>query len=103
MSVVRPKPPEDPIQYDPAAVFATGGLARKDVEAISGRLDEARRESLADIDRYRSGAVQPGEVLDPAFIDLPDRLLADYTTKRPESELFSILSTARRIRDAVDR
>jgi hypothetical protein len=24
MSVVRPKPPEDPIHYDPAAVFAAG-------------------------------------------------------------------------------
>jgi glucose-6-phosphate isomerase len=103
MSVVRPKPPEDPIHYDPAAVFATGGLARKDVEAISDRLDEARQETLADIDRRLAGGAQPGEVLDPAFIDLPDRLLADYTTKRPESELFSVLTTARRIRDAVDR
>ena len=51
MSVVRPKPPEDPIQYDPSAVFATGGLAKKDLDALADRLDQARRESLADIDR----------------------------------------------------
>ncbi|MFM8636052.1 MAG: glucose-6-phosphate isomerase [Planctomycetia bacterium] len=103
MSVVRPKPPEDPIHYDPAAVFATGCVARQDLDAMAPALDRARTESLADIDRFRSGAAAPGEVLDPAFIDLPERLLADYMTRRPESELFAILSAARRIREAVDR
>jgi glucose-6-phosphate isomerase len=103
MSVVRPKPPEDPIHYDPAAVFAAGGVSRGDLDALAGRLDAARAESLADVGRWRSGGVKPGEVLDPAFIDLPDRLLGDYSTQRPASELFAILQTARRIRDAVDR
>ena len=103
MSVVRPKPPEDTIHYDPAAVFATGGVARASLDALAPSLDRARAESLADVDRWRAGGTKPGEVLDPAFIDLPDRLLGDYGTKRPESELFAILSTARRIREAVDR
>ncbi len=103
MSVIRPKPPVDPIQYDPAAVFATGGLQRTDLDGLAGRLDAARGASLADLDRWRNGGTQPGEVLDPAFIDLPDRLLADYQTRRTTSELFAILQTARRIRDAVDR
>ena len=103
MSVVRPKPPEDPIQYDPAAVFATGGVSRKGLDALTARLDEARRKTLADIDRYKAGSLAAGEVLDPAFIDLPDRLLADYGTQRPQSELFAILTAARRIREAVDR
>lgn len=103
MSVVRPKPPEDPIRYDPAAVFAAGTVSEAAVAALAGRLDAARAESLTDLDRWRRGGVSPGESLDPAFIDLPDRLLADYTTKRPESELFAILQTARRIREAVDR
>lgn len=103
MSVVRPKPPEDPIRYDPAAVFAAGTVAAAAVAGLAGRLDAARAESLADLDRWKGGGAKPGEVLDPAFIDLPDRLLADYTTKRPESELFAILQTARRIREAVDR
>jgi glucose-6-phosphate isomerase len=103
MSVVRPQPATDPIQYDPAAVLATGGISRADLDALAGRLDAARTDSLADVDRWRSGGTRPGEVLDPAFIDLPDRLLADYQTSRTTSELFAILQTARRIRDAVDR
>jgi glucose-6-phosphate isomerase len=103
MSVIRPKPPEDPIQYDAAAVFATGGIDRQSLADLGPALDAARRESLADLDRWRAGGTRPGEVLDPAFIDLPDRLLADYTTTRPTSELHAILGTAKRIRDAVDR
>jgi glucose-6-phosphate isomerase len=86
MSVIRPKLPEDPIGYDPAAVFAAGTVSRPAVESLAGRLEAAR-----------------SEVLESAFVDLPDRLLADYGTKRPESELYAILRTARRIRDAVDR
>jgi glucose-6-phosphate isomerase len=103
MSVIRPTPPDDPIQYDPAAVFATGGLARSSLDALADGLDKARDEALGDVDRWRAGGTRPGEVLDPAFIDLPDRLLAAYTTQRPQSELFAILQTARRIREAVDR
>ena len=103
MSVIRPKPPEDPIQYDPSAVFAAGTVSRASLGALAARLDAARTESLADLDRWRGGGAKAGEALDPAFIDLPERLLADYNTKRPESELFAILQTARRIRDAVDR
>jgi len=103
MSVVRPQPATDPIRYDPAAVLATGGISQSDLAALAGRLDAARTETLADIGRWRSGGTRPGEVLDPAFIDLPDRLLADYQTSRTTSELFAILQTARRIRDAVDR
>lgn len=86
MSVIRPKLPEDPIVYDPAAAFAAGTVSRPAVESLAGRLAAAR-----------------SEVLESAFVDLPDRLLADYGTKRPESELYAILRTARRIRDAVDR
>ena len=103
MSVIRPKPPEDPIRYDPAAVFAAGTVSRPAVDALAGRLEAALAESLADLDRWRQGGAKPGESLDPAFIDLPDRLLADYGTTRLESELFAILQTARRIREAVDR
>ena len=103
MSVVRPQPATDPIHYDPSAVLATGGISQADLDALAGRLDAARTETLADVDRWRSGGTRPGEVLDPAFIDLPDRLLADYQTSRTTSELFAILQAARRVRDAVDR
>ncbi len=103
MSVVRPQPATDPIHYDPSAALATGGISRADLDGLAVRLDAARAETLADVDRWRSGGTRPGEVLDPGFIDLPDRLLADYQTSRTTSELFAILQTARRIRDAVDR
>ena len=103
MSVVRPKPPEDPIQYDPSAVFATGSIGETDLTALGGRLDAARRETLDDVARFAAGGARSGEVLDPAFIDLPDRLLAAYHSVRPSSELFAILGTARRLREAVDR
>lgn len=98
MSVVRPKPPEDPILYDPAAVFATGGLGGSDLAALHGRLDAARGAALDDC-----GRAARGEAGDAGFIDLPERLLAAYHSARPASELFAILGTARRLREAVDR
>ncbi|MFM9057571.1 MAG: glucose-6-phosphate isomerase [Planctomycetaceae bacterium] len=103
MSVVRPQPPEDPIHYDPAAALAAGVVAPAALAALAPRRDAARAESLADVERWRSGGTRAGEVLDPAFIDLPDRLLAAYKTDRTSSELFAILQAARRIREAVDR
>ena len=103
MSVVRPQPPEDPIHYDPAAVLAAGVVAPAALVALEPRLDAARAESLADVERWRTGGTRAGEVLDPAFIDLPDRLLAAYKADRTSSELFRILQAARRIREAVDR
>ena len=103
MSVIRPKPPEDPLHYDPAGVFAAGGLSRSSLDGLAPRLERARQGSLADLDRWRSGSGADGEPVGPAFIDQPDRLLADYGTRRPESELFAVLTVARRIREAVDR
>ena len=103
MSVIRPRPPEDPIRYDAAAVFATGGFSAADVSALAPRLEQARADALADVGRFTSGVGRGGDPLDPAFIDLPDRLLAAYHADRPTSELFAILQTARRIREAVDR
>ena len=103
MSVVRPQPPEDPIHYDPAAALAAGTVTRPALDALGPRLDAARAESLADVDRRRTGGTRPDEVLDAAFVDLPDRLLGAYKADRTSSELFAILQTARRIREAVDR
>jgi len=51
MSVIRPKPPEDPIQYDPSAVFATGGIIRDGLASLS---PPARSGPPGDADRHRS-------------------------------------------------
>ena len=38
MSVIRPKPPEDPLHYDPAGVLAAGGLSRSSLDGLAPRL-----------------------------------------------------------------
>lgn len=79
MSVIRPRPPEDPISHR-----ATAGCP------------------LAD-DGGRLAAIRDGLVASPFGIDLAPRVLAEYAASRPDSGLFAILGTARRIRDTVDR
>jgi len=84
MSVIRPRPPEDPIAYE-AGLPASGAA-----------LPRARLDRLA---RAR------GDLAGSAAACLPDRLLEAYNTAgaRATSEIFAILQTARRILDAVDR
>ena len=102
MTAVRSKTSDDPISYDAAAVLATGGIQQTDLDDLAGSLSTAREESLNDLDRWRTDGAGD-ESLDPAFIYLPERLLTDYGTRRPDSELFSILRTSRRLRETVDR
>jgi hypothetical protein len=78
MSVLRPRPPEDPLAYD-AGGWSPGPLADR-LAAIRARL-----------------VAVPGE------LGLAPATLEEYDTRRPESRLFAILSAARRIREAVDR
>jgi hypothetical protein len=77
MSVLRPRPPADPvILIDPADVAPT--------------------------DRASVGPPMTGAALAP-IRDQPARLLADYRMERPASELYCLLQLARRIRDRSDR
>lgn len=100
MSVIRPKPPEDPLRYDPAVACANGTISREAVAALANRLEVVRTEVLGDADGGRAADRLAPAV---AFLGLPDRLLADYGTTRPQSELFAILREARRVRETVDR
>lgn len=96
MSVIRPKPPEDPLAYDPAPLFASLGLSAAALAPLADGLDRARSASR-----------------DVPLVHLPDRLLADYNGTRTDggaagrtratSELYAMLQAARRIRDSVDR
>jgi hypothetical protein len=80
MSVIRPKPPQDPILYTPeAAGFDPLPLERSGFDAV-------RTRALGH----------------PAVAE-PNRLLAAYAANRPGSELFALLAEARRVREAVDR
>ena len=88
MSVIRPKPPEDPIAYDLTAVWTPGGVSAASLDACAARLERARTDVLGSAD-----------------VAVPDRLLDDYNTGggRAGSQLFAILQAARQIRDIVDR
>lgn len=88
VSVIRPKLPEDPIDYCPAACHGAAGLSTRSTD-----------DPWADLDRVRS------RLLADADIELPDTLLDAYNAAgmRAGSRLFGILQTARLLRDTVDR
>ena len=88
MSVIRPKLPEDPIAYEPAAAWMRRGSSSDRRDAAEAGLEESRKGLLSCADVVR-----------------PDQLLDAYNTGggRADSELFAILQAARRIRDTVDR
>lgn len=92
MSVIRPKPPTDPLQVDVSSAFVAAGSDVADLAMLAPRLAAARADLLG-----------PAEQAAAAGLDLPDRLLGDYTTRRPQSHLYAILQAAHRIRDDVDR
>jgi len=76
MSVIRPRPPEDPLLVAPAAVLAE-----------EATLFEAARAEVGGDEVVRG----------------PADLLADYGAQRTASELFAVLARARRIRESIDR
>jgi len=78
MSVIRPRPPEEPLEH--AVCGRTAG-------ADDGPLSAAHGELLAS----------------PGGLDLAAGMLAEYDADRPASRLFAVLSVARRLREAVDR
>ncbi len=91
MSVIRPRPPEDPLTYE-----AVGPAGRPRLEnRFEGPLHEGIGERLEAIRGHLLAA--------PATVDLPRRLLAEYDEERPASRLFAVLAEARRIREACDR
>ena len=99
-------PKQEPLTYNPSGVFIEEhGLRRSDLAELAPRMEAARRETLADVELWKSRGEVPAakQPLDAGFIDLPERLLADYKQDRRGSELGRILATAARLRDAVDR
>ena len=99
-------PKQEPLSYDPAGVFIEEhGIQRSELAELGPRLEAARRETLADVELWKGRGVVPAEKqpLDAGFLELPERLLAEYKQDRRGSELGRILATAARLRDAVDR
>lgn len=81
------------------------GLAPEALQEFSSQLLAARQEVLDDVELFNSGAEVPAEKqpLDAGFIEMPERLLAEYRADRDNSELGQILTAARRLSASVDR
>lgn len=99
-------PPVTPLVYDPQGVFIKdAGMAPDDLTSLEPRLQQARAEVLADLELWRQGDEVPADrqPLEPAFIDLPSQLLADYQQSRATSEVNQLLAVARKISSLADR
>ena len=95
-----------PIRYDfwnASALLDTGSL--ESLANLSGQLDAARAETLADVDLFESGGEVPSEKvpLDAGFINFPRQLLNEYEADESGSQLGRIIETARQLRSDVDR
>ncbi|NOY29902.1 MAG: glucose-6-phosphate isomerase, partial [Planctomycetes bacterium] len=96
----------DQITYDPAGVLLPEhGLAADALTRFAPQLEAARKEVLEDAQLWASGGGPPKEKepLDAGFHELPERLLAEYRERGPESEVGRILATADRLAAVVDR
>ena len=95
-----------PLKYNSAGVmFPNTGLSPADLKLLAPRLEAARKEVLADAELWKSRGPVPPEKqpLDAGFIELPERLLAEYGQQRERSELGRILACGKRLAENVDR
>jgi glucose-6-phosphate isomerase len=94
-----------PLRYDPSGVMIAGSLSPDDLERLNPRLEAARTEVLVDAQLWQTGGAVPPEKqpLDAGFIELPERLLAEYRAVRSASQLQRILAAARKLDALVDR
>jgi len=94
------------ITYDPAGVvLPKHGLAADALAGLTQQLEMARKEVLDDAQLWATGKQPPTEKepLDAGFHELPERLLADYSNHRVESEVGRIGATATGLAAQVDR
>ena len=95
-----------PITYDPSGLLIPEtGLSAQDLAWFAPRLEMARKEVLDDVRLWQSGQVVPAQKqpLDAGFMNLPERLLADYQKQPAQSELGQIIATGKRLGEATDR
>ena len=95
------------ISFDYAdSLLESTGISQSDLNDLAPRLQDIRDQLYqTDLTEFHAGneVAADRHPLDAGFMDLPDRLLADYDNLRESSELGQILSTAKRIRESVDR
>ncbi|MDP7205338.1 MAG: glucose-6-phosphate isomerase [Pirellulaceae bacterium] len=96
----------DPIEYQPEGAFLEKtGISRESLLQLGPSLEAARSEIQADLKAWTAGhpPAPDKDPLDAGFIDLPERILTDYRTRREQSELGRVLATADRLCETVDR
>lgn len=96
----------DRLNYNPSGAFyPKQGLEPAALEELSARLKWAQEQVWNDLRDWHAKVPVPAEKdpLDAGFIDLPERLLAEFEARRGESELGKILETARMLSREADR
>ena len=91
--------------YD-GALIPEHGITAAQIEALTPQLLAAQKEVIqTDLNLYSSGKDIPAEKqpLDAGFHEMPECILDDYQSDRPNSELGRILETANKIRERVDK
>lgn len=101
-------PAIEPVRLDfRGAFFGDQGFSTEKLLGLQPQLDAARREvAEVDLQLFAAGdSAIPAEKqpLDAGFLELPERLLAEYYQDRQGSELGRIMRTAKRLRETVDR
>jgi glucose-6-phosphate isomerase len=91
MSVIRPRPPEDPLSHEAVGPAGRPWLENLPVAPLAAGIGD------------RLETIRSQMVAAPVALDLPRRLLDEYGERRPSSRLFAVLAEARRIREACDR
>lgn len=94
------------ISYDPRGVMLPEhGLAEDDLGQLAGRLNAARDEVVADAKLWAEGGDVPTkkQPLDAGFMELAERLLAEYRADTRKSQIGRIQATADRLAAEVDR
>ena len=100
------KNPIEPIVYNPsAALIRSTGISADALDWLAPQLEAARNEVLDDLAVWRAGGPIPRvkEPLDAGFIDLPERLLGEYTENPKTSELGRIKAAGDHLASQVDR
>ena len=95
------------LRFDPSSAFIPNtGLEPADVVSLEPTLEKLRDE-ICDTDIKMMAGLLPTpaekQPLDAAFYLMPERILADYETRRAESELGRILAVTKALMAEVDR
>ncbi|HMP05858.1 MAG TPA: glucose-6-phosphate isomerase [Lacipirellulaceae bacterium] len=88
------------LTYDPRGCFLPEhGISPDDLAALAEPLDEARDEVLADAQLWADAVEPPPHKvpLDAGFHELPDRLLGEWRTHGPASEVGRLQAAADRL------